>query len=709
MHFSDNSFNHYFTKALLHSDEENQVRGIYRDKEGTLYAAVWEKLYIQHNNEYPYLQTKQTELMYGIHEQLNTIYLGNYHMAYFNKYQEIIHDSLTKLEISEIWDMDSIDPQHILVAGTHGGYRYHIPTHQFSRIQQDNNLSSPEYCYRIIQQPKGMFYIIAQNGIYSLNNSCDSIVSCYNNKGILEHHKKTTQSVFPFETIYDAYIDTLGDRWICTCGEGLWHWQPKNNRFHQYAYRDGLPSDILYRIEADAKGRLWISSDNGLICFQPETETSMTFSTNSGLSHNEFNRASSYVDHRGFIYFGSINGVNAFHPDSLLQTQSSHDLPMKIIAFSKFSSEENKWVDRTQELQKDTVITLDPGDRLINLEFQLLDFNTKLPVYAYRILELDHNWMYTKENHLSLSGLPYGVYHLTVKGQMSNGLWSKDELHVVIIVEKPFYLKWWFILFSITILSLVFWAIHRWRTKTLQSSKDTLEQEVQNRTYALQQALEQEQTLLKDKEVLLKEIHHRVKNNLQVISGLLELQEKNLQDTNAKQALLEGRNRVRSVALIHQNLYQFENLSGIELNSFVNELYKQVWQVYEQHTSPFSFQTNIPYTEIDIDTAVPLGLMLNELLTNSFKCAGIHSHNVIDVILEMENMPEGLGKKYTLIYHDNGPGIIDGQTIKERKSLGLRLISDLSKQIGGSMTYAYQNGSEFTIRFMDKEARKNRE
>lgn len=709
VHFSDASFEHYFTKEQLHSNQENQVRGIYRDQEGTLFASVWDKLYIQRGHEFRYEQTAKKDLIYGVHEQGNKIYVGNYHISCLSKDKGKFQDTIQRLEIGEIWDMDSIDAHTLLASGSHAVCRYNVVTHQLVSLKHQASIPKPIYGYRILMHPSGRKYIVAQNGLYEINKNQDSLISYYGKQLCVEHNVKTTRKPFPFETIYDAWFNAQGNCWFCTGGEGLWFWDKKKNTYKQFSFLDGLPSDILYRIEPDAKGRLWISSDNGIICFNPETGTSMIFTTQTGLSHNEFNRASSFLDNKGMIYFGSINGINAFHPDSLLNSQRQVELPIKVISYSKYSSKENAWVDRTHELQHQAIIELETGDRLINLEFQLLDYNNKLPVYAYRIEGLDSNWVYTKDNHLSLSGLPYGYHKLVVKGQMSNGLWSKKELQIQLHVQKPIYLKWWFLSALCVVVALLFWALLRWRTKNLQSSKDKLELEVRNRTYALQQALEQEQTLLKDKEVLLKEIHHRVKNNLQVISGLLELQEKNLVDDNAKRALLEGRNRVRSVALIHQNLYQFENLSCIELNSFVNELYKQVWQVYEQHTKPFQLHNHIPFIEVDIDTAVPLGLILNELLNNSFKYAGIHDENSIHITLhELEN-GEAIGKKFELVYVDSGPGITDGKTVKERKSLGLRLIADLSKQIGGNMNYTREQGSKFIIQFLDKEARKNRE
>jgi two-component sensor histidine kinase len=188
---------------------------------------------------------------------------------------------------------------------------------------------------------------------------------------------------------------------------------------------------------------------------------------------------------------------------------------------------------------------------------------------------------------------------------------------------------------------------------------------------------------------------------------LLELQEKNLSDDQAKQALQEGRTRVRSIALIHQNLYQYENLSRIELCSFTNDLYKQVSAMFENKSKDTTAKINIPVTEIDIDTAVPFGLAVNELLTNSFKYGHTTDNSfTIEMTLTSEKYDGEEGNKYIFVYSDTGPGLPAGFDIKKSKSLGMRLVNDLSKQMGGSMRYTFQKGSRFTILFSDKKARK---
>jgi two-component sensor histidine kinase len=332
----------------------------------------------------------------------------------------------------------------------------------------------------------------------------------------------------------------------------------------------------------------------------------------------------------------------------------------------------------------------------------LLDFaKDEVHHYAYKIDGVDKDWNYINENSIRISGLPYGKFTLHIKAQNREGAWSRSELTIPLLVLKPFYLKWWFIALLALVLIATVYGIIKWRTKQLAADKNKLEHTVSERTTQLKQSLSEQAELLSEKDVLMKEIHHRVKNNLQVISGLLELQSKTVNDDAAKDALMEGRNRVRSIALIHQNLYQVENLSSIELKRFVNDLCRQIESVYKKQNK-ITMNINVPELFLDIDSAVPLGLIMNELLSNSFKYA---FDNVTEgeIDLEIRVIEEG---KYELIYSDNGPGLSVNFDLATAKTLGMQLIHDLSRQIGGRVKYEFKNGALFIINFTNRNLRK---
>lgn len=200
---------------------------------------------------------------------------------------------------------------------------------------------------------------------------------------------------------------------------------------------------------------------------------------------------------------------------------------------------------------------------------------------------------------------------------------------------------------------------------------------------------------LSEREMLLREIHHRVKNNLQVISGLLELQKEELTEAGSKAAFDEGQSRIKSISLIHQNLYQNDHLGSVKFNVFLTELVGQIQELFEVAHCEVDVQIEVPEIVLNIDTAVPLGLVLNELLTNSYKYAfNTATHGSITIRLLVEP-----GKQCVLYYTDTGPGLPEHIALSSGTTLGLRLIRGLANQLNGSAQYSFDGLAKFTITF----------
>lgn len=202
--------------------------------------------------------------------------------------------------------------------------------------------------------------------------------------------------------------------------------------------------------------------------------------------------------------------------------------------------------------------------------------------------------------------------------------------------------------------------------------------------------------LVLDKEMLIKEIHHRVKNNLEVISSLLELQSEGIKDHVAKAAVVEGQNRVQAIALIHHQLYRTDDVASVEFRLFVSELYKQIESIFKKDDSIIQFEILANEMNISIDAAVPIGLILNELLTNTFKYA-ISNTKQNKIIIEL--IPADQGELNTIIFRDNGPGMPESIDIEKSNSLGMKVIKLLTRQLGGKLKYYNRDGSVFEIPF----------
>ncbi|MBD1829560.1 PAS domain S-box protein [Microcoleus vaginatus GB1-A2] len=200
---------------------------------------------------------------------------------------------------------------------------------------------------------------------------------------------------------------------------------------------------------------------------------------------------------------------------------------------------------------------------------------------------------------------------------------------------------------------------------------------------------------LAEKEVLLKEIHHRVKNNLQVISSLLKLQSRYIQDSRVSEMLKDSQNRVRSMALVHEQLYQSKDLSNIDFAEYIQNLAHNLFQAYEIHAEGVKLQTKIAQCSLNIDTAVPCGLIINELVTNALKYAFTGKiKGKINIDFTIDN-----NRFCVLTVSDSGIGFPQDLDYRKARTLGLRLVGSLVKQIRGKIELLETAGTTFKITF----------
>ena len=208
------------------------------------------------------------------------------------------------------------------------------------------------------------------------------------------------------------------------------------------------------------------------------------------------------------------------------------------------------------------------------------------------------------------------------------------------------------------------------------------------------------QQSLMEKEVLLKEIHHRVKNNMQVISSLLSMQSRAIQDESIRALLKESQNRIQSIALVHEQLYRSDSLYQIEYGGYIRKMFNPLFESYNADQQRISMHIDAQNVMITIEKAVPCSLIINELISNSLKHAfpqGRKGEIHIGFSLDAAS------GTYILDYHDNGVGIPTGKDPKKTGSLGMQLIYGLTQQLDGTITLESAEGVHFIIRFPSKE------
>lgn len=202
-----------------------------------------------------------------------------------------------------------------------------------------------------------------------------------------------------------------------------------------------------------------------------------------------------------------------------------------------------------------------------------------------------------------------------------------------------------------------------------------------------QQANEKNQYI----ESLIKELHHRVKNNLQVVSSLMSLQSNRMKADEARNALEEGRNRVNAMALIHQKLYMDDELSSVNMNEYLENLSASLAESFGYPPAVVSPQVQLTGNKLDIDRAVSIGLIVNELVTNSFKHA-FHGHTNPKVFVRLNQSSDEI----ILEVGDNGSGISPGEV--SNNSFGMKLVKTLVQQLGAGFQVENKQGTWFTIK-----------
>ena len=199
---------------------------------------------------------------------------------------------------------------------------------------------------------------------------------------------------------------------------------------------------------------------------------------------------------------------------------------------------------------------------------------------------------------------------------------------------------------------------------------------------------------LEEKEVLLREIHHRVKNNMQIVSSLLNLQSRYLNDEKTVNVLKESRNRVRSMAMVHEELYRSHDLSKIDFADYIQRLLSGLFSSYGVDHNLIMPEINVEDVLLNIDIAVPCGLIINELVSNSLKHAFVQGQKGK---ISIKFHPDG--EKYVLIVADDGIGFSENIDFENTKTLGLQLVNTLVKQLAGSINVYRDTGTLFKIVF----------
>ena len=641
------------------------------------------------------LDKKKRLWVAGFQKGLSRINLRTSKIRHY-QYQE---DDSCGLPINNIWAIYE-DGNGVMWFGTLGAglLQYDEANDcfiQFSHHPQDPHSISDQYVTTLLEDGQNRFWIGLEGGGL---NMMDRETGQF-----LHYMHDDLNSSSLSDNCVNGILESIdGTIWITT-SNGLNRLNNDNKSFTIYRKSDGLPNNRIFDILQSDDGLLWLSTDGGLVRLDPQTGATKTYFETDGLQSNQFSQTACLKSRDGRLYFGGVEGLTRFFPDSI--QQDCGRVPVVLTDFEVYNHSVSVGDDHsplTTHISEAKQVILSYHQQVFSIEFAALEYTSpEKVVYRYKMQGFDTDWRSPSENvrRATYTNLAGGSYTFRIQASCCQGEWGPEKT-LRIIVHPPFWKTWWFKTLVILIVLTAVFLVYYLRTKEMHQRNLSLAEINRKLNKEIKERKEAEDMLnasLVEKVVLLKEIHHRVKNNMQVICSLLSLQKDSLDNPELLETFQESQNRVRSMALIHEKLYQSDDLAHIHFGDYIKQLVGDLVRSYHTADQKIQLDVNTQDVELPVSLAVPCGLIINELVSNAIKYAFKDMQCSNCLISIQMSQDDG---RMILIVEDNGVGLPPSIDLKETDSLGLYLVRILSEdQLNGHVTIVREKGTRFEIVF----------
>ena len=545
---------------------------------------------------------------------------------------------------------------------------------------QDNNVLS------LARDQQGNIWFGTGNaGLYRLTVGVDT----------LHHitHEPGNPATLGNNTIHDIEVGQQNQLWIATKGGGLNLLNTNSFKIRRYTTRQGLANDVVYTIVIDGNSNLWLSTNKGISFFDIEERSFRNYSEDDGLVSNNYNFMAGESVDGGLILIGGTTGFDAIQwPEIKI---NKHVPEVHITSLNLLQPDQKGQLRSTifnnKVAPRDTfrISYRDPG---FTLEFAALDFHQPDEnQFAFMMEGLIDSWTYIGgRNYTSFTNLEPGNYLFRVKASNNDGVWNNKGMSMAIVVEPAFWQTLWFKVSAVLAFLLFLWGAYKLRVAVITRQKRELENTVQERTKEI--ARERDTNA-----ILLREIHHRVKNNLQIIISLLSLQSRFVNHKEVITLFDECQNRIRSMSLIHQKMYSNKDLSSVNIEEYITDLVNNLVRTYRLD-EVVELDLDIDVNKFDPDTLSPLGLIINEVISNSLKYA-FKERKYGKITVHLSRLDE---EHYKLVIGDDGVGIPRDLDLANTETFGTELLDALTDQLSGSIrVLESEQGTIYEVVFMD--------
>ncbi|ASB48740.1 hybrid sensor histidine kinase/response regulator transcription factor [Alkalitalea saponilacus] len=541
---NENRFEHYrFDANDEASIPSDYVTSILRTPDGDLWVGTWGG---------------------GIAKRLSD---GN-----FQRYIPVVPDPETGYENVFVSSL-LYDDRGYLFIGTEGGLSIlDLKTEQFQVINENHNaLAHIREIGDLLLDSSDQIWAATRVGLYRF--PADKIDFAYDalfpERSLTIYRQNTTtitNGELPGNYVTTVFEDRDANIWIGTHGDGLVKFEKVvggDFKSRVYTVNDGLSNNVIYSIEQDKAGFLWVSTDYGLSRLCLDSDEIDHFLTDDGLLSNQFYWTASNMSSDGELFFGSISGVNYFYPCGFPQYLFEPEVAITSFrVFNEILNVGDRRNGRTvlnQTLSKTTEISLSYKDNIFSIEFSALDFlNPRKVKYAYQLENVDRDWVEVSSDQrvATYSNLKGGQYLFRVRATNSEGEWISHERQLLIIVRPPFWQTTWFLLLMVlcVIIGVSFYMKHHTRRLLLEKSK--LETMVKERTAQI----EEQNSFMKAQAEELKEVNTTLQKRKELIEGQKkELEEKNVEIVNQRDRLIALNKEIEEIN--QSRLRFFTNIS----------------------------------------------------------------------------------------------------------------------------------------------------